>query len=121
VNGTVIITGNRLPNAPKWIANATLRFNVPLDAGSEMFFFTDWAYRSRINFFLYESVEFTDAWMLEGGARVGYSRTDGRMELAVFVRNITDDTSLTGGIDFNNLTGFVNEPRLWGVQGIFRF
>jgi len=23
---------------------------------------------------------------------------------------------VVGGIDFNNLTGFVNEPRTWGVQ-----
>jgi iron complex outermembrane receptor protein len=23
---------------------------------------------------------------------------------------------VVGGIDFNNLTGFVNEPRSWGVQ-----
>ena len=23
---------------------------------------------------------------------------------------------VTGGIDFNNLTGFVNEPRTFGVQ-----
>jgi len=26
-----------------------------------------------------------------------------------------------GGIDFNNLTAFVNEPRTWGVQYIRRF
>ena len=33
-----------------------------------------------------------------------------------FVRNITDDQSAVGGIDFNNPTGFVNEPRIWGVE-----
>ena len=22
----------------------------------------------------------------------------------------------TGAIDFNNLTGFINDPRIWGVQ-----
>jgi hypothetical protein len=25
-------------------------------------------------------------------------------------------TGITGAIDFNNLTGFTNEPRTWGVQ-----
>jgi iron complex outermembrane receptor protein len=42
--------------------------------------------------------------------------TNGRdWEAAVFVRNITDEENLVGGIDFNNNTGFVNEPRIWGV------
>jgi iron complex outermembrane receptor protein len=34
----------------------------------------------------------------------------------VFSRNITDDRSLEGGIDFNNLTGFINDPRIVGVE-----
>ena len=80
---------------------------------------TDWAYRSKINFFLYESVEFQDKQMLEGGVRVGY-KTD-NYDFAAFVRNITKDTSAVGGIDFNNLTGFVNEPRIWGVEAGFKF
>ena len=57
--------------------------------------------------------------MLEGGLRVGY-KTD-KYDFAAFVRNITKDTSAVGGIDFNNLTGFVNEPRIWGVEAGFKF
>ena len=34
----------------------------------------------------------------------------------MFGRNITNQTRVTGAIDFNNLTGFINEPRMWGVQ-----
>ena len=52
--------------------------------------------------------------MLEGGLRAGY-RSD-RVDIAAFVRNITNDVSAVGGIDFNNLTGFVNEPRIWGLE-----
>ena len=36
--------------------------------------------------------------------------------MAAYGRNITDQRRVTGGIDFNNLTGFLNEPRIWGVQ-----
>ena len=109
----VNIDGNSLPQSPKWIANWTARYSVPVGDG-EVYFFTDWAYRSKINFFLYESVEFNDDRLLEGGVRVGYE-TD-KFELAAFVRNITNDTSAVSGIDFNNLTAMVNEPRIWGVQ-----
>ena len=114
----VNINGNSLPQSPKWIANWTARYGVPVSSG-EVYAFTDWAYRSKINFFLYESVEFQDKSMLEGGLRVGY-KTDA-FDISAFVRNITKDTSAVGGIDFNNLTGFVNEPRIWGVEAGFKF
>ena len=46
-----------------------------------------------------------------------YSRLDGgKRELALFGRNITNKKAITGGIDFDNLTGYVNEPRIYGVQ-----
>jgi iron complex outermembrane recepter protein len=109
----VNINGNSLPQSPRWIANWTARYGVPVGNG-EIYGYTDWAYRSKINFFLYDSVEFQDRSLLEGGLRLGY-KTD-RFDAAAFVRNLTKDTSAVGGIDFNNLTGFVNEPRTWGFE-----
>mgnify|MGYP003445003833 CR=1 FL=1 len=79
----------------------------------------DPAYRSSVNFFLYTSAEFNDDHMLEGGLRLGY-RTD-RFDIAGYVRNITNDASAVGGIDFNNLTGFVNEPRIYGLEASIKF
>ena len=114
----VNINGNSLPQAPRWIVNWTARYGVPVGDG-EIYAYTDWAYRSRINFFLYESVEFQSKNLLEGGLRLGY-KTD-RFDVSGFVRNITDTTEAVGGIDFNNLTGFVNEPRIFGVEAGFKF
>ena len=111
--GIYSIDGNQLPQAPKWSANWTAGYGVPMGNG-ELYAFTDWAYRSKVNFFLYTSEEFNDDHMLEGGLRAGY-RSD-RVDIAAFVRNITNDVSAVGGIDFNNLTGFVNEPRIWGLE-----
>ena len=112
----VSIDGNSLPNAPEWVFNATMRASKPLGNGGELFMFTDWAYRSDVHFFLYESDEFSEEAMLEGGVRVGYATFDRKWEVAAFGRNITDELYLCGGIDFNNLTGFVNEPRTFGVE-----
>lgn len=118
--GTVLVDGNSLPNAPRWIANITARYAIPFGDG-EFYAYTDWAYRSKINFFLYRSVEFSDDRLLEGGLRLGYATADGKWDAAVFARNITDDESLEGGIDFINLTGFVNDPRTIGVELKTRF
>ena len=109
------INGNRLPQAPKWIYNFTARYGVPMGNG-EFFVYTDWAFRSEISFFLYDSAEFRGKPLLEGGLRVGYNWDDGLNEVAFFGRNITDKEALVGGIDFNNLTGFVNEPRTFGLE-----
>ncbi|MHA6317060.1 TonB-dependent receptor [Altererythrobacter sp. CAU 1778] len=111
--GIYSIDGNQLPQSPKWIANWTLGYAQPVGNG-EVYAFTDWAYRSKVQFFLYRSVEFSDDSMLEGGLKIGY-RTD-RFDIAAFARNITDDVSAVSGIDFNNLTAMVNEPRIFGVS-----
>lgn len=108
------ISGNSFPNAPKWIANATARYSVPVKGG-EVYAFTDWAYKGDTNFFLYESEEFYQDGYWEGGLRLGYASERG-YDVSVFGRNITDKDALTGGIDFTTLTGFVNEPRTFGVE-----
>ncbi len=112
------IDGNPLPQAPKTTANFTLKFTQPVAmfGGGEFYAFTDWVYRSKVNFFLYESTEFTGKAMTEGGLRLGYTWGNGKYDVAVFARNITDQIRIVGGIDFNNLTGFVNEPRTFGAQ-----
>ena len=110
------IDGNPLPQAPKYVGNVTARYGFPLSNGGEAFVYTDWTYRSKVNFFLYESPEFTGKSLLLGGVRAGYNWDQGRYEVAVYGRNITNQVKVVGGIDFNNLTGFINEPRIWGAQ-----
>jgi iron complex outermembrane receptor protein len=113
--GQALIDGNPLPQAPKTTVNLSLRYGQPIGAG-EWYVLTDWVYRSKINFFLYESVEFTGKPLTEGGLRAGYLWGNGKYEAAAYVRNITNQIRVVGGIDFNNLTGFINEPRTYGVQ-----
>ncbi|MCP5286572.1 MAG: TonB-dependent receptor [Burkholderiaceae bacterium] len=113
--GQALIDGNPLPQAPKVTTNLVLRYGREL-AGGDFYVLTDWAYRSKVNFFLYESTEFTGKASLEGGLRMGYIWGNGKYEAAIYGRNITDTVRIVGGIDFNNLTGFINEPRTWGVQ-----
>ena len=113
--GTVRIDGNPLPRAPKWQSNFTLRYSTPV-ANGEFYAATDWAYRSTYNMFLYEAKEYKAKSLLEGGLRVGYKWQDGKYEVAAFGRNITDQVQVVGAIDFDNLTGILNEPRTLGVQ-----
>ena len=122
VGGTFLgynISGNAFPNAPEWIANFTARYAIPIEGG-ELYAYTDWAFKGETNFFLYDSVEFGEDGYWTGGLRAGWKGDNG-LNTSVFVRNVTDEEVLTGAIDFNNLNGFVNEPRTWGVEVAYSF
>lgn len=110
----VNIDGNPLPRSPEWIYNVALQYNLPLGEG-DFYFHTDWNYRDDANVFLYEAVEWVAESRWLGGVRIGY-RSDNGYDFALVGRNITDELTVDGGIDFNNLTVFINEPAFWGVE-----
>jgi iron complex outermembrane receptor protein len=110
----VYIDGNPLPRTPEWILNFVLQYTQPLQSG-ELYFHTDWNYRDKSNLFLHRSVEFVQEARWLGGIRAGY-RTESGMDFALVGRNITDQVVVEGGINFLNLTAFVNEPAYWGVE-----
>ncbi|NDV90101.1 TonB-dependent receptor [Alteromonas sp. 345S023] len=110
------IDGNPFPQAPESIFNFTARYAIPMGDNGEFYVFTDWAFQGETNIFLYEAVEFTTDDNFEGGLRVGYENFEHNYSVALFGRNITDEDNVKGAIDFNNLTGIVNEPRIWGVE-----
>ena len=111
--GLAYVNGNPLPRAPKWNANFTLKYSTPVGNG-ELFALTDWVYRSSYNFFIDEAKEYVAKPLTEGGLRVGYKWSN--YEVALYGRNITNRVQLLGAINFDNLTGIVNEPRSYGVQ-----
>jgi iron complex outermembrane receptor protein len=115
----VFIDGNPLPRTPKWIFNLIAEYKYPISNG-DLYFNTDWNYRDDSNLFLHRSVEFVQDARWLGGLRTGY-RTDSGMDFALVGRNITDETNVEGGINFLNLTAFVNDPAYWGVEFLTRF
>jgi iron complex outermembrane receptor protein len=119
--GHIKINGNAFPNSPEIIMNLGARYSIPLANSNELIFSTDWSYKGETNFFLYESIEFSEDGFWEGGLRASLLMQEGKYELAAYGRNITNTEALVGGIDFNNLTGFVNAPRIWGIEGRVNF
>ena len=113
VGGLAVIDGNALPQAPKYVGSLTARYEVPLADGAKVYFMTDWAYRSSINYFLYTAAEFTGKALTEGGLKIGYETRSG-LEVAFYGRNILNQIRAISAIDFNNFTGMINDPRIWG-------
>jgi iron complex outermembrane receptor protein len=115
-----LVDGNSLPHAPEWIVNGILDYRRPLGPGRLLAASLDWAYHDEKSFFLYRSREFNGD-SFELGLRLGYLFADARYEVALFGRNLTDEEIVQNGIDFNNLTGMTNEPRVWGVELVTRW
>ena len=113
--GQRLINGNPFPNAPEFTFNLFAEYSQPLAQGGEWFVNSDLAVQGETNIFLYEAPEFKVDDQYELGAALGY-RGDNGFSAKLFARNITDEENLKGAIDFNNLTGFVNEPRTFGVE-----
>lgn len=116
-NGKVLayFDGNPFPQAPKTILTLNARYDYPVSSG-EIYLYTDVAVQGKTNLFLYESVEFQTDDNMEAGLRLGYQNYEGNYEVALYGRNITDEDNVKGAIDFANLTGFVNEPRMIGIE-----
>jgi iron complex outermembrane receptor protein len=114
--GRALINGNPFPNAPEITANFIADYRHPIGNGMEFIASTDWSIQGKTNLFLYESVEYNTSGNFEGGLRLGVGFDDGKFEVAAFARNITNEVNLAGGIDFNNNTGFVTEPRIIGLS-----
>ena len=117
----VLLNGNPFPNSPDSTYSLTARWGIPIGNTAEIYFLTDWTWYGERNIFLYESVEFQTDSQFEGGLRVGYKNYETGWEVAAFGRNITDEENVLGAIDFNNNTGFVNEPQIWGVEASYEF
>lgn len=115
-NGFALLDGNPFPQAPEHMINVTARYSVPINGDDELYVLADYVNQGDANFFLYESAEYHSGSIFEAGLRAGYVANGGQWELSAFARNITDEENLKGGIDFNNLTGFVNEPRIFGLN-----
>lgn len=117
----VFIDGNPFPQAPETIFNFTARYAFPMGDDGEISIYTDWAFQGETSLFLYDSIEFKTDNNFEGGLRIAYENYADDYSIALFGRNITDEENLKGAIDFNNLTGIVNQPRIFGIEAKVRF
>jgi iron complex outermembrane recepter protein len=114
--GNAYLNGNPFPQSPDYQLSLTARYGWPLSNGGELFAYTDWWLQGYTNFFLYRSREFHSNGNYEGGLKLGYVFPGKQFQVAAYARNLTNRPNLQGGIDFDDLTGFVSDPRVVGIE-----
>ena len=121
VEGSYLIDGNPLPQSPEITSSMVLDWLHPVESGA-IYANVDWLYRDEFNFVLYEAKEYRGQSLSEIGLRIGFRFGDNNsQDISVFGRNVFDRTENIYTIDFNNLTGVVNEPRIWGIEYGWRY
>lgn len=118
VDGTnVDRSGNRLAGAPETTLSGVIRYEIPLRSGARITATVDGSYRDGFYFDSANTARYAaDARSLLG-ARIGYTAPGGRYSLALWGRNLTDETFFTRATTFLVLDSIaVGEPRTYGVE-----
>ena len=119
------IKGNQIPNAPRLSVNGRMSYDLPV--GSR-YFATLRADFNRVSSHFLEpnnrAVLREDGYSLVN-ARVSFAPVDGRWDVALWGRNLTDEVYTSAGQDIILALGWaeivLGVPRTWGVEFGYRF
>ena len=119
------LTGQRGAYAPEWTGTFYVEFVTSIAANWDLFAHVDVNYKD--DMYLSNSLDESlhqDAYT-KINAHVGVMTGDGAWNVSLFGRNLTDERTYTSALDAP-LTGgiqaaWVEEPRVIGVQGTYRF
>ncbi len=118
-------SGNKLAHAPEWNLNGIVRYETSIRDGV-FAAQVDWWWLDDQFFTVENTPALREDAHGEVNARASYTFWDDRLELAMFVRNITDERYLVTGFDtasagFGANIFILNRPRTFGGEVIFRF
>ncbi|WP_082668928.1 TonB-dependent receptor [Pseudoalteromonas rubra] len=121
---TQVTTDSTVMRSPRWTAAFGLRYHWPIAQRPPLKVSLNWGFRSKT---------YNDVYNTELGAQGSFALLNARiihaitaqMEVALFVRNLTDKRVLIGGNDFTEVFGvaehYLAPPREWGVSLSYQF
>ncbi len=121
--GSVVqdLSGNRLPRAPEWKTNVGAQLFWPLASGGELMVRANYAWQSEVFFTVFniDAASQDDYGVVDG--RIQYTHGDGKWDVALFGRNLTDETYfmnqiLTGTTYGAEFVGTLGAPRTVGIE-----
>ncbi len=114
--------GNELPNAPKYTATITADYTVPLAGEWLVNLHADLHWQSESWWRVFDDHDYNrlDAFYTANLAAI-FTNEDAGWKVMAYVKNITDNTAITGAFLNSDDTGlttnvFLTEPRLYGMR-----
>ncbi len=118
-------SGNQLINAPKYAFTGFVQWDFPLWGWGSLAPRFDWAFKDKVYFSPQnlEPVSQDAFWLLN--ARLSYTTPNDMVEVAGWVRNLTDEVYYADTIDLSIAQGsilyIVGDPRTYGISLTVRF
>jgi len=124
-NATDITLASKFVKTPKWTANASVQYSMPLGNSSVLSIRGDWSYTAKV----YQEPTNAESIAQPGfslfNARLTYENLDGDWEVAVFGTNLADKRYIINGLQalasFGTAEAVYGRPREWGVSVKKRF
>ncbi|MCE9522431.1 MAG: TonB-dependent receptor [Alphaproteobacteria bacterium] len=119
------LSGNTLPNAPKFSLTGIAEYTIPLGDGDAIDLLASAAYRSKVFFDPANEPLISQGayWVID--ARAAYTIDDGKWQVAVFGRNLTDEEYVNMAFDLRSSFGLLQEvvapPLTIGVEASFHY
>ncbi len=114
--------GNELPNAPNWTWTVTGDYTVPLAGDWLATLHTDLHWQSESWWRVFNDHEYNrlDEYFTMNLAAI-FTNEEAGWNIMAYVKNVTDETAITGAFLFSDDTGlttnvFLTEPRLYGLR-----
>jgi len=119
----VDVTGNRLNNAPEWMANLYAQYTVPLGSAGRISFRGEYRWQDDIFYTVFNDPAVgQDSYGL-ADAMIYWESANEQWKISVYGRNLTDELYFTSKPDYSptGVGGSLPEPRNFGVSGSYRF
>ncbi len=114
----------KLANAPETTWNASLAWNIPMENGGKLRFFTDYWYESD-HFKTIVNIRALEVSNSQLNARLTYTTPDENLSMSVFGKNITDEENVVDTLGAGKSLGWgvlvMGQPQVWGVSLKYEF
>ncbi|NOZ43238.1 MAG: TonB-dependent receptor, partial [Alphaproteobacteria bacterium] len=115
-----INTNSSFVDSPKWSLSGSLSYVVPVSSYGDISFRGDWSYRSKVYNDAANSEYIAQAGLNLFNAGATFNSADGKWQLALQVRNITNKIYVVTGNDEYNGFGYTEviyaRPREWSLS-----
>jgi len=124
--GTLDLSGNRLPNAPRWTVSGGIEVDIPIGVPGRVSARGDVRYASRLFFTEFNENRLSQNKVATVDASLQYESANDKWRGGLFVRNLTDKDIRANMLVAAAATGFAingsyNAPRTYGVRLGYKF
>lgn len=124
--GMLDLSGNRLPNAPKWSMNAGAEVDIPAGLPGRLSLRADLNWTGKVYFTEFNEDRLSQGSVAWTDASLQYDSEDEHWRASLFVKNLTNEDVKTNVFIAAGTTGFAlnggfKPPRTYGVRIGYRF